>query len=203
MFSGIVEESAAVHLLTDTAIVVESALDHSETHLGDSISINGCCLTVVEYSKRENKKFHLRFEIAPESFRRTTLGSLKTGSKVNLERSLQIGSRLHGHFVFGHVDTVVTLISRQPDGNSHRLELSLPAEYKKFVVPKGSVSLSGVSLTVGEVTADSFSVYIVPHTSEVTVLSALQPGDGVNFEIDMLARYVHSTVLNSPEQASR
>lgn len=189
MFSGIVEESATTVSLQEVAgvmrLVVQSGLDHSLTREGDSICIDGVCLTVVE---RRNSELH--FELAPETLRRSTLGRLVAGARVHLERSLQVGDRVHGHFVFGHVDGITHLRSRVADGECIRLEWELSKELRAYVAPKGSVSLSGTSLTVGEVTGDAFSVYIIPHTAEVTRLSTLSVGDAVNLEVDMLARYV-------------
>ncbi|MCB0333108.1 MAG: riboflavin synthase [Bdellovibrionales bacterium] len=204
MFSGIVEESARVHHFDHerqpARLVIESALDHSETKLGDSICIGGVCLTVVQKEQEGNTKTLLSFDLADETLRKSTHGTLVDGQHVNLERSLSIGSRLHGHFVFGHVDGVIELVSRTPDGACDRLEWRAPTSLMKYIAPKGSASLSGVSLTVGEVTQDTFSVYIVPHTDEVTTLSECQPGDKVNIEIDMLARYVDRILQGeSPE----
>lgn len=193
MFSGIVEESAKVAEFSKldglARLTVRSGLDHSKTKLGDSILINGVCLTVVKKDGAE-----LTFELALETLRRTTMGDIKAGDIVNLERSLALGDRLHGHFVFGHVDSTAKLLSREPDGGCERLTFSLPEEYRSCVVTKGSISLSGVSLTVGETGSDRFCVYIVPHTAEVTILSSLKPGDRVNIEVDMLARYVQASL---------
>lgn len=193
MFSGIVEESASVvdfTMLDGLAkLTVQSELDHSRTKLGDSILINGVCLTVVKKEALE-----LTFELALETLRRTTLGKLRKGDRVNLERSLALGDRLHGHFVFGHVDSVASLVSREPDGTCERLSFTMPKDFKNCVVTKGSISISGVSLTVGETSPDKFCVYIVPHTAEVTILSRLKPGDEVNIEVDMLARYVQASL---------
>lgn len=194
MFSGIVEESAEV-VSFDKAreparLEVKSSLDHAETKLGDSIAISGVCLTVV---KKEGQK--LSFELAAETLRRSTLGELKAGDRVHLERSLKLGDRLHGHFVFGHVDTTIELVSRTNDGKCDRLEWRFPKEFRQYIASKGSVSISGTSLTVGEVTDNTFSVYIIPHTSEVTTLSQLPVGGRANFEVDMLARYVGNMLI--------
>ncbi|MFM1846806.1 MAG: riboflavin synthase [Pseudomonadota bacterium] len=194
MFSGIVEESAFVASFRESAnearLVVKSKLDHAKTKLGDSICIDGVCLTVVAH----DGKGALSFDLASETIRRSTLGSKKAGDTVNLERSLALGDRLHGHFVFGHVDARVELLSRKSEGTCDRLVWSLPAEFRHMVVSKGSVSLSGVSLTVGEVDDRSFSVYIIPHTSEVTTLHGLSVGAEANFEVDMLSRYVNAAL---------
>jgi len=194
VFSGIVEEAATVASYRQSAdeakLVIQSRLDHSKTRLGDSICIDGVCLTVVAH----DGKGALSFDLASETIRRSTLGGKKSGDKVNLERSLALGDRLHGHFVFGHVDARITLLMRKNEGTCDRLLWSLPPEFRHMVVSKGSVSLSGVSLTVGEVDDKSFSVYIIPHTSDVTTLQSLKVGDEANFEVDMLARYVNSAL---------
>jgi len=194
MFSGIVEEAATVVSLRQTAaearLVIKSGLDHSGTKLGDSICTDGVCLTVVEHDRHGT----LSFDLASETLRRSTLGLRKAGDRVNLERSLALGDRLHGHFVFGHVDARVKLISRRSEGTCDQLVWSLPPDLRHLVVSKGSVALSGVSLTVGEVDDTSFSVYIIPHTASVTTLHSLAVGDEANFEVDMLARYVNAAL---------
>lgn len=193
MFAGIVEESAVVRSISSgeppVRLEIESALDHSGTQLGDSICIDGVCLTVVK-NVRNGERTVLSFDVALETLRRSTLGSLTAGQRVNLERSLVSGARVHGHFVFGHVDGTGTLRRRERDGNCDRLVISFPKELRPYIAQKGSISLCGTSLTVGEVSDDSFAVYIVPHTNEVTTLSQLKVGQTVNLEVDMLARYV-------------
>jgi riboflavin synthase len=193
LFSGIVEESAQVLELSrgrePVRLVVRSRLDHALTQLGDSICISGVCLTVVHKNGGD-----LSFDLAAETLRRSTLGSLAVGDAVNLERSLQLGSRLHGHFVFGHVDATIELVKRINDGKCDRLEWRFPLHLRPYFAEKGSVSVSGVSLTVGEVSPDTFSVYIIPHTSDITTLAKIAVGGKANVEIDMLARYVHSMI---------
>ncbi len=200
MFSGIVEEAAVIVSYRESAhearLVVQSKLDHAKTKLGDSICIDGVCLTVVHHDGRGA----LSFDLASETIRRSTLGKRKAGDKVNLERSLALGDRLHGHFVFGHVDARIELLARKSEGTCDRLVWSLPAEFRHMVVSKGSVSLSGVSLTVGELDERSFSVYVIPHTSAVTTLEALQVGEEANFEVDMLSRYVNAALKGERAQ---
>lgn len=202
MFSGIVEESAQI-VSIDTArepvrLVVKSGLDHAATKLGDSICISGVCLTVVA---REGGT--LSFDLAQETLRRSTLGTLKNGDRVNLERSLQLGDRLHGHFVFGHVDATIELVGRTNDGKCDRLEWKFPAGLRPYFASKGSVSISGVSLTLGEITDSTFSVYIIPHTSDITILSSIPVGGRANLEIDMLARYVHESLTHGGSTAGK
>ncbi len=191
MFSGIVEEIAAVvafrRLPQGGLLTVESGLDHSDAKVGDSIAIDGVCLTLVEKAGRR-----LSFDVSEESLRRSTLKKASAGRQVNLERSLRLGDRIHGHLVYGHVDAVITLQSRRGEGEGLRLEWSLPSELRRFVVQKGSVAIAGVSLTVGELKQNSFSVYTVPHTLAVTTLDKMGIGDEANIEVDMLGRYVES-----------
>ncbi|NLF25307.1 MAG: riboflavin synthase [Deltaproteobacteria bacterium] len=195
MFSGIIEESAKVVSVARVSgggrLELLSALDHSGTKVGDSISVSGVCLTVCSLRGKQ-----IVFDISEETLRRSSLGSLRAGDAVNLERSLVLGGRIHGHLVFGHVDTVVSLITREEEGNSLKLVWSLPDEWQPYLVPKGSVALAGVSLTVGEVMPGRFAVYLIPHTLKVTTLLSLRPGDVANLEVDMLARYVGSMIAS-------
>ncbi|MBX7137954.1 MAG: riboflavin synthase [Oligoflexia bacterium] len=202
MFSGIVEELAVIAAIElgrePVRLSVSSALDHTDTQIGDSVLIEGVCLTVVE-----KLGSILIFELSSETLRRTTLADLDQGERVHLERSLKVGTRINGHFVFGHADGCAELISRRDEGRSVRMEFKLPSEHRGLIVPKGSISLSGISLTVGEVSSDSFSVYVIPHTSTVTRLGTLKPGERVNLEIDMLARYVKSILASANPATAR
>ncbi len=197
MFSGIVEETATVILfeLGSRRLRIKSGLDHSATKLGDSILIDGVCLTVVNQKLSGPPGAELTFDLAEETIRRSTLGQLVAGGQVNLERSLQIGERLHGHFVFGHVDAVGQLVNREKDGQNDRLTISYPPALAGLIAEKGSISISGVSLTVGEVTEKTFNVYIIPHTNSVTKISKIAIGEKLNLEADMLARYTRSILL--------
>lgn len=191
MFSGIVEEVAKV-VAVDTSgagskLAIESSLDHALTKAGDSLCIDGVCLTVTAL-----KAPRLEFDLSEETGRRSTLINLSAGAKVNLERALKLGERLHGHLVFGHIDTTVKLLARSEEKGSWRLAFERPVELQGYIAPKGSLALAGVSLTVGEVEADRFSVYIVPQTAARTNLLEVALGRKVNLEVDMLARYVHS-----------
>lgn len=186
MFGGIVEELARVVDIRPGELVVQSGLDHSDTRIGDSIAINGACLTVTKNNGT------LSFDMSPETMRRTTLGELRRGDSLHLERALMVGARLHGHFVTGHVDAAIALRRRERAGNSDRLVFELPKEYCGLIVEKGSVCLSGVSLTVAETYHDTFSVYVVPHTGTATLLTTLQIGQRVNLEVDILSRYIQA-----------
>ncbi|HQT64468.1 MAG: riboflavin synthase [Acidocella sp. 20-57-95] len=153
--------------------------------LGASIACSGCCLTVIE---RGDDWFAV--EVSAESLSLTTLGGWKAGSKINLERSLKLGDELGGHLVSGHVDGLATVTAMVPENGSTRWRFELPAALAKFVAPKGSIAINGVSLTVNEVDGTQFGVNIIPHTALHTNFSSLAVGDQVNIEIDMLARYV-------------
>ena len=155
--------------------------------VGDSISVSGVCLTAVALREAQQEA---EFDIASETLRCTTLGDLAVGSSCHLERSLRLGDSLDGHLVFGHVDGTAALVSKKREGETTRLEFRMPEGLAAFIAPKGSITLDGVSLTVGEVGRETFSVYIIPHTFEVTRFGTLECGQSVNVEIDMIARYV-------------
>lgn len=153
--------------------------------LGESVAVNGCCLTVIE---AEAERFVV--QAGPETLLRTNLGTRSSGDCVNLERSLRVGGQLGGHFVQGHVDTTAELVERRPDGEWEFLEFRIEPEWTRLMVPKGSVAVDGVSLTLVEVGADRFSVMLIPHTLERTALGILKIGDRVNIETDILAKHV-------------
>ncbi|MCB0353729.1 MAG: riboflavin synthase [Bdellovibrionales bacterium] len=188
MFSGIVEGKGAVTEFSEKThrLALRVPFRLEAVRLGDSVCVSGVCLTVVQIVAENT----LVFDVAEETLRRTTLGTLRAQDSVNVERSLLVSDRIHGHFVFGHVDCIGRLVRRETDGLTERLVFSCEESFIKFLAPKGSVTISGVSLTVGEVDEKSFSVYIVPHTASLTTLSELREGDGVNLEADMLSRYV-------------
>jgi riboflavin synthase len=189
MFTGIVEEVARVESLVSSGsgkrLSIRSALDHADTSLGDSICISGVCLTVVAKNGPV-----LAFDLAEETLRRTILGRLSSGSGVNLERSLKPTSRNSGHFVFGHVDGSLKLVARKAEAGSECFTWGFDPKFRAYLCEKGSVSISGVSLTVGQVRNDNFDVYLIPHTLAVTTLGEMRVGDEANLELDMLARYV-------------
>jgi riboflavin synthase len=160
-------------------------LDAARAQLGDSVSVEGVCLTV---TRREGSAFFA--DVSRETLSKTTLGTLAGGARVNLEPSLRAGDALGGHMVSGHVDAVGRLAAAEEDGRSWRLEFDLPGALMRFVAPKGSICINGVSLTVNRVRDRSFDVNIIPHTREVTTLGGLVAGSGVNVEIDVIARYL-------------
>jgi riboflavin synthase len=190
MFTGIVEELGEVTYLTDAGgdsavIAVRGPVVTSDAKHGDSISVNGVCLTVID-----NVDGVFTADVMGETLRRSSLGVLATGSPVNLERAATVGSRLGGHLVQGHVDGVARIVSREPADDWEVLRFSLPPELAKYVVEKGSITVDGVSLTVMAVDDESFSVGLIPTTLKLTVLGAKAVGDPVNLEVDVIAKYV-------------
>jgi riboflavin synthase len=188
MFTGIITDIGSVRNIEkrgDTRFEFATKFDTSKIVLGASIACNGACMTVVETGKD-----WFAIEASGESLSKTTLGDLDMGAKVNLEQALCVGDELGGHIVSGHVDGVATLVKRTPEGDSLRLTFEVPETFAKYVAPKGSITLDGVSLTVNEVSGNTFGINLIPHTQDHTTLGAKQPGDRINFEIDMLARYV-------------
>jgi riboflavin synthase len=189
MFTGLVERLAPVVALIDEPPGKRLVLDASEiaigVQLGDSIAINGCCLTVVEIDGSR-----LSFQAGSETLSRTNLGRLATGSLVNIERSLCMGDRIGGHFVTGHVDGPGRLERRDDDGDWAKLWFRVDERLARQMASKGSVAVDGVSLTLVDVTDTEFSVALIPHTLSATTLGRLRPGDAVNIETDLLAKYI-------------
>ena len=194
MFTGLVESLGVVDDLRSQGpgvrLVVHAQEIAADVAIGDSIAINGCCLTVVERSGEV-----LAFEAGSETLSRTNLGRLAKGSHVNLERSLKVGDRLGGHVVTGHIDAIGTLDERRDEGPWSFLWFRVPLALTRQMASKGSVAVDGVSLTLVEVEAERFSVALIPHTLAVTTLGKLQPGGEVNIETDLLAKYVERQML--------
>lgn len=189
MFTGIVEECGEVielEPIDNGARLKVKASFASEVQIGESIANNGACLTATEV----DSDGVMSFDLLHETLRLTNLGDLKPGSKVNLERSLRVGDRLSGHFVQGHVDQCAELIALEPVGQDHKLVIQLPEEFAHLTVYKGSICVNGISLTIAELEQDSFTLWIIPHTFEVTNLHTLQPGRRVNLEFDLLAKHI-------------
>ena len=189
MFTGLVEYIGTINKVDRAGEGLEVSVNRpqgfDDVGIGDSISVSGTCLTVTDL-----KGDVMAFDVAGESWRKTTLGGLRKGNRVNLERALKVGQRLGGHFVTGHIDcrAVVKKLSKSKD--NVRLELTIPKGYSKYVAPKGSITIDGVSLTVGEVAGQSFSVYLIPHTLKHTTLGLRKKGDEINIETDVLAKYL-------------
>jgi riboflavin synthase len=186
MFTGIVEELGRVRSRDTeqgrTRFVFEAALVTDDAAIGDSIAVNGCCLTVVETGGG-----WWAADAVDETLARTNLGDLAPGDPVNLERPLRLADRLGGHMVQGHVDAVGEILSAAPE-----LEVSIPADLRRYVIEKGSITVDGCSLTVVKPLPQSFTVAVIPHTAEITTLGRKRPGDRVNLEVDMVAKYVES-----------
>ncbi len=188
MFTGIVNDLGTVRRIErtgDTRFEFATAYDMGTVDIGASIACNGVCLTVIDKGPD-----WFAVQASAETLSKTTLGCWSEGSKVNFERALSLGDELGGHIVSGHVDGVAEVVSITPEGESLRFVFRAPEDLKKYVAPKGSVALDGVSLTVNEVKGAEFGINIIPHTSSVTTFGTYEPGSRVNMEIDMLARYV-------------
>ena len=188
MFTGIITDLGRVRAVEqrgDSRFVFETGYDTADMDLGASVACSGACLTVVDKGTG-----WFAADVSAETLSKTTLGAWQAGTAVNFERALRIGDELGGHMVSGHVDGVAPLVEAGTEGDSRRLTFEAPAELARFIAAKGSVTLDGVSLTVNEVEGRRFGVNIIPHTAAVTTLGALEPGDRVNLEIDLVARYL-------------
>ena len=192
MFTGIVEERGRVRALEGMRLVVESAAVSTDAEVGDSIAVNGVCLTVVERSGEA-----LAFDLAPETLARTALDEVQLGDHVNLERPLTLATRLGGHLVQGHVDAVATVEAVEREGTGATAWVRLPEALRRYVVEKGSIAVDGVSLTVAGLRDGAFRVALVPHTLATTTLGERRPGDRVNLEVDVLAKYVEQMARRS------
>jgi riboflavin synthase len=197
MFTGIVTDIGRVRGVRDTnrdrRFEIESRYDLASVDIGASISHGGCCLTVVDKGET-----WFAVEVSAETLGASTLGEWREGRAVNLERAARAGDELGGHIVSGHVDGIGEVLSVAPEGGSHRLRIRAPAPLHRYIAPKGSITVDGVSLTVNEVEDEIFGVNIIPHTWEATTLGGLTAGDRVNLEIDMLARYLARWLETAP-----
>jgi riboflavin synthase len=189
MFTGIVEEMGAVKAVERTlagarlSVLASTVMD--DLGIGDSISVNGACLTVVSRAERE-----FTVDVSTETLSVTSLGSLAAGAPVNLERAMKLHQRIGGHLVSGHVDAIGAVRSRRQDGNTLIITIEAPKEILRYCVPKGSITVDGISLTLNELADRSFGVAIIPHTAKVTTLGLKQPGETVNLESDLIGKYV-------------
>lgn len=192
MFTGIITDVGTVQLIAkrgDTTVKIATAYDPATLAIGASIACSGPCLTVIAKGGREGEAW-FSVEASAETMSKTTLGSWAPGTRVNLERSLKVGDEIGGHIVSGHVDGLGEVLSVAPEGDSTRIKIKAPKQLAKFIAPKGSIAIEGVSLTVNEVEKDTFGINIIPHTTKVTTWGSIKVGDKVNLEIDMLARYL-------------
>lgn len=200
MFTGLVEEVGAVLWIraTDRGTQLQIAAPGISVQVrkGDSVAVNGCCLTLT--TRRGDQ---LTFDLLEETRERTNLHALRPDSRVNLERALPATGRIGGHFVQGHIDCATRVISMDQHGADYRLEVALPGDFAQYVAYKGSVALNGISLTIAELLPASFAVWIIPHTRRHTNLDAIAPGDLVNVEFDLLAKYVERMIARSTPEA--
>ena len=189
MFTGIVEATGRLNALTKNDVggfQLEIETPFSEELIqGASLAVNGCCLTVTQIAQSR-----LRFDVLGETLRRTNLSDLQPGDLVNLERPMAANGRFDGHLVQGHIDATASILAAEAKGSDHRIEIELPSSFRQYVVFKGSVAVNGISLTVAELHAESFVLWIIPHTWQATNLHRLTTGARVNLEFDLIAKYV-------------
>lgn len=188
MFTGIIKDTGVIDdldRLGDWTVRIRTKMPLDKIEPGSSIACSGICLTVIDIAANS-----FRVQISAETLSRTTASRWNLGTRVNLEPALRIGDELGGHFVSGHVDGIARVIDRKREGDSMRYAFEVPLEYTYFLAPKGSIAIDGISLTINEVEGSRFGVNIIPHTRIVTTIGDCEPGDAVNFEVDMIARYV-------------
>lgn len=199
MFTGLVEEIGTVREIRRSGqscrFTISCKKILSDAHLGDSIAVNGTCLTICGMDGTS-----FQADLTPETMRRTSFSIVRPGSPVNLERALSVGARLGGHIVLGHVDTTGKIISFTKEDNAVNISFSLERKWMRYVIEKGSIAVDGVSLTISERRSDGFSVALIPHTGEETILLKKHPGDPVNIECDYLGKYVENLIQSGPEQ---
>ncbi|RXJ03854.1 riboflavin synthase [Anaerobacillus alkaliphilus] len=193
MFTGIIEEIGTIEQIKQTgdAIVMTIASKKvlEDVHLGDSIAVNGVCLTVTSFDKTR-----FTVDLMPETVRNTSLRQLKRGSKVNLERAMAAGGRFGGHFVSGHVDGIGEIVRKQPQDNAVYYEIKISEQLRRYIILKGSIAIDGTSLTVFAVTDDTFTISIIPHTLSETIIGSKGSGDIVNIECDMVGKYIEQFI---------
>lgn len=199
MFSGIIEEIGRVrqaqHRLGGLSLEIEARAVLADLQPGESIAVNGVCLTVTSLSERA-----FRADVMPQTARLTTLGRLCAGQRVNLERALRLGDRIGGHLVTGHIDGKGKVVERFPEGNAIVLRIEAPRELAAYLIPRGSVAVDGVSLTIARCQGSTFLVSLIPHTASVTTLGCLRPGQEVNLEADMIAKHVAHLIASMRDQ---
>jgi riboflavin synthase len=193
MFTGIVEETGLVESIKPSAKAIQLAVRSKacarSLKIGDSLAVNGCCLTVVKLAPSSKHKV-IQFDLLRETWERTNLQFARVGSLVNLERPLRANGRLDGHFVTGHIDGVGKIVRWERAGRDHVLDIATPPELMRYIVLKGSIAVDGISLTVAAVNKKGFRIWIIPHTYDVTALRERSVGDAVNLETDVLGKYV-------------
>ncbi|WP_277584241.1 riboflavin synthase [Psychrobacillus antarcticus] len=198
MFTGIVEELGTIKNVQKSAssmqLVIRAQRILEDIKLGDSISVNGVCLTVIAFSQSE-----FTADVMPETFHATTTKLLNSGSAVNLERAMAANGRFGGHFVSGHVDGVGTILKKRPTANAVYIDIKIPEEVSNYCIPKGSITIDGTSLTIFEISKSVLTVSLIPHTNQETVLGQKNERELVNLECDMLGKYVQQYVTNKKE----
>ncbi len=196
MFTGLIEELGEIRSISKKGnsmrLSIAAHKIMTDLAIGDSIAINGICLTVTDFA---SGRFSV--DVMPETVSRTSLNGLKVGSKINLERAMAADGRFGGHFVSGHIDGVATLLAKKSIDNAEIFKFKFAAELQKYLVPKGSIAVDGISLTIADLGVNEFTVSIIPHTLRETNLADLELGDQVNLEVDMLAKYVESILSGS------
>ncbi len=196
MFTGIIEEIGKIKGISkqnnSIRMDISAKVVLEETRLGDSIAVNGVCLTAVNLT---NSAFSV--DIAPETLRKTNLGKLTISSRVNLERALKMEQRLNGHLVMGHVDGIARILSKKQDGTAILIDIELPAKLRRYVIEHGSVTVDGISLTVARLGSDRFTISLIPHTTTLTTIATKEIGDIVNLEVDVLGKYIERLLTNS------
>ena len=200
MFTGIVEEAGVVERIKPTAKSIELTVRAEKCgrglKIGDSLAVNGCCLTAVKLARRG--KFKLaQFDLLQETWKRTNLQFAKAGSLVNLERPLRANAELGGHFVTGHIDGIGKIVRWERTGQDHVLDIAAPPEVMRYVIFKGSIAVDGISLTVAGVEKKQFRIWIIPHTYEITALRERKVGDAVDLEADLLGKYVEKFMAST------
>ncbi len=198
MFTGIIEEVGKIRSIGGGTIAIDAQRVLEDVHLGDSICVNGICLTVTSFDAR-----HFTADVMPETVRRTSLAELKKGSPVNLERALTLASRLGGHIVSGHIDGTGTVLSCKEEGNGVLLQIAADASLLRYIAEKGSIAIDGISLTVAAVGDSDFTVSLIPHTLGETNLHTKKKGSRVNLETDILAKYVERLLLGGVSSSSQ
>ncbi len=203
MFTGIIKAVGSIAGLSpqgsDLRLAIDTGkLDLNDAQLGDSIAVNGVCLTAIQLSSRQ-----FSADVSNESLSRTTLRSATVGTPVNLELAVTPSTRLGGHIVSGHVDGIGQIVAIEPDGRSFRLTVAAPEDLARYIAEKGSICIDGISLTVNAVTSTHFSINIVPHTWQETTLAALSVGSEVNLEVDIIARYLERLLHVDPEASAK
>lgn len=201
VFTGIIEAAVEVAAMEATSaggrIVLRGVPFADSLVLGESVAVNGCCLTVTAADAKVAGGT-VRFDLLGETLKVTNLGHLAPGAVVNLERALRAGDRLSGHYVQGHIDTVAEVLDLWPHGRDQRLEVALPDAYQRNVIPRGSVAIDGISLTIASITRRSLVCWIIPHTAAMTNLQSRKPGDLVNVEFDLIGKYVARGLAAGP-----